>query len=67
VCSSDLYDAGITFVEKMRGIWQSLQARIDPERHAHVSRRLEQQLENAHQWREVCSKYFGRFAGSEDS
>jgi alpha-glucuronidase len=55
------YDVGIAFVEQMRNLWQSLQARLDPERHAHVSRRLEQQLENARLWREVCIKYFGRF------
>lgn len=56
------YDAGVAFVEKMRSIWQSLQARIDPQRHAHVSRRLEQQLENARRWLEVCLKYFGHLA-----
>jgi alpha-glucuronidase len=59
------YDVGIAFVEQMRNLWQSLQARLDPERHAHVSRRLEQQLENARLWREVCIKYFGRFALSK--
>jgi alpha-glucuronidase len=52
------YDAGVAFVETMRDIWQSLQGRIDPQRHAHVSKRLEQQLENARLWREVCLKYF---------
>jgi len=61
------YDAGVTFVEKMRSIWQSLQARIDPQRYEHVSRRLEQQLENARLWRDVCRKYFGQFIGNADS
>jgi alpha-glucuronidase len=59
------YDAGVGFVETMRGIWQGLQDRIDPQRHAHVSARLEQQLENACLWREVCVKYFGRFVTLE--
>ncbi len=59
------YDAGIAFVEKMCGVWQSLQARIDPQRHEHVSRRLEQQLENARLWREVCINYFCRFVTRE--
>lgn len=59
------YDAGVAFVEKMRSIWQSLQDRIDPQRHEHVNRRLEQQLENANLWREVCIKYFRQFAAQE--
>jgi alpha-glucuronidase len=61
------YDTGVDFVEKMDGIWQSLQAQIDPRRHEHVSRRLTQQRENAHLWREVCVNYFGQFASPEDS
>ena len=60
------YDAGVAFVETMRDIWQSLQGKIDPQRHAHVSKRLEQQLENARLWREACLKYF-YFASSKDS
>jgi alpha-glucuronidase len=45
--------------------WQSLQGKIDPERHRHVSERLEQQMENAQLWRQVCISYFGRFASSK--
>jgi len=61
------YDAGVAFVEKMYSIWQSLQAKIDSQRHEHVNRRLEQQIENARLWREVCIKYLGQFASSKDS
>jgi alpha-glucuronidase len=61
------YDAGVAFVEKMCSIWQSLQAKIDSQRHEHVNRRLEQQLENARLWREVCIKYLGQFASGKDS
>jgi alpha-glucuronidase len=61
------YDAGVACVEKMRSTWQSLQDRIDPQRHEHVSRRLEQQLENARLWREVCLNYFGHFRTSDRS
>jgi len=60
------YEVGVAFVEKMHSIWQSLQARIDPRRHEHVSERLKRQLENARLWREVCLNYFGRFASSEE-
>ncbi|MEW5720733.1 MAG: alpha-glucuronidase, partial [Chloroflexota bacterium] len=59
------YAAGVAFVEETRGIWQSLQASIDPARHAHVSARLDQQLENAREWRAVCLDYFGRFVNQE--
>jgi alpha-glucuronidase len=61
------YDAGVAFVETMRGIWQSLQTRIDPLRYAHVSARLEQQIENARVWRKVCINYFSRIVAQGDS
>jgi len=51
----------------MVSIWQGLQAKIDPQRHKHASKRLKQQLENARLWREVCVDYFGNFAPSKDS
>jgi alpha-glucuronidase len=61
------YDTGVEFVEKMNDIWQSLQPKIDPQRHEHVSKRLARQKENAHLWRKVCVNYFGRFASRGDS
>jgi len=61
------YDAGVAAVEEMVSIWQGLQAKIDPQRHKHASKRLKQQLENARLWREVCVDYFGNFAPSKDS
>jgi alpha-glucuronidase len=59
------YDTGVAFVEKMRSTWQSLQDRIDPQRHEHVSKRLKEQQENALLWREVCINYFRRFASPD--
>ncbi len=56
------YDVGVEFVDKMCDIWQSLKNRIDPQRHEHVSRRLEEQQKNARLWRDVCIGYFRRFA-----
>jgi alpha-glucuronidase len=56
------YNAGVDFVETSCALWRSLQPRIDPGRHQHVGRRLTRQLENARLWREVCLKYFARFA-----
>jgi alpha-glucuronidase len=60
------YDAGVAFVQEMNNIWQSLQAKIDPQRHANVSQRLKQQLENAQLWRRVCVDYFGHFARRQE-
>jgi alpha-glucuronidase len=59
------YAAGVASVEKMLDIWQGLQYGIDPRRHAHVGRRLKQQLKNARLWRKVCIDYFGHFANSD--
>ena len=61
------YDTGVAFVEKMRGIWQSLQTMVDPQRYAHVSARLEQQIENARVWREVCINHFNHIVAQGDS
>jgi alpha-glucuronidase len=59
------YQDGVGFVEKMQNIWKQIQTGIDPVRHAHVSQRLEQQVENARQWREVCLDYFGHFVDQD--
>jgi alpha-glucuronidase len=56
------YQAGVDFAEKMQNFWKQIQTGIDPQRHAHVSQRLEQQVENARQWRDICLNYFGHFA-----
>jgi alpha-glucuronidase len=61
------YQAGVDFVEEMIGVWHGLQAHIDLQRHAHVSWRLTQQLENARQWQEACLAYFGQFASREET
>jgi len=55
------YDAGVAWVERMCHIWQGLRGQVDPERHEHVSRRLELQLENAREWRKTCIDTFGQF------
>jgi alpha-glucuronidase len=63
----DCYRAGVTFVERMQNIWYGLRDRIDPQRYEQVSHRLQQQLENARFWKEVCINYFGRYANHEES
>ena len=65
-CSSAINE-GVDFVEKMIDIWQRLQPEIDPQRHEHVSRAADQQLDNARLWREVCLNYFGQFIHGENT
>lgn len=55
------YAAGVAAVEEMLAAWEGLRGRIDPGRHEHVMRRLEQQLENARLWQRTCVRYFGQF------
>jgi alpha-glucuronidase len=61
------YNSGVEFSETMRALWDNLQPHIDPGRFDHVGRRLAAQWENARLWREVCLKYFARFARPGDS
>jgi alpha-glucuronidase len=35
---------------------------VDEQRWREVDQRMEHQVENARQWRDVCLKYFGGFA-----
>jgi alpha-glucuronidase len=51
-------------VEEMREVSPCLKGTIDPQRHAHISARLELQLENALLWREVCINYFSQFVSA---
>jgi alpha-glucuronidase len=56
------YQQGVKSVGDMRKMWESLETQIDAERFEHVRSRLDEQYENACQWREVCLAYFGQFA-----
>ena len=61
------YNRGVEYVITMQKAWDSLEGKIDRQRFDHVKARLVMQLENARQWRDVCLKYFGRFAKSPDT
>jgi alpha-glucuronidase len=56
------YNRGVEAVMTMQKAWDSLEEKVDPQRFEHVKARLEMQLENAKEWRDVCLEYFGRFA-----
>ncbi len=55
------YRGGADDVKKMKAAWISLAGKVDQERFEHVNRRLEMQLTNAEQWRDICLAYFGQF------
>ena len=52
------YERGVACVEKMLETWRGMENKIDAQRYAHVLIRLNQQLENARLWRDVCIDYF---------
>lgn len=64
-----IYDSrfeGVETVERWIERWQELESEVDPERFLHIRQRLEGQLENAKQWRDVVNTYFYRKSGIPD-
>lgn len=64
-----IYDSrfeGLETVERWIERWQELESEVDPERFLHIRQRLEGQLENAKQWRDVVNTYFYRKSGIPD-
>ncbi len=64
-----IYDTHFEGVERVEyGIarWTELKGLIDEERFEHVSARLNEQLENAKQWRDIINTYFYRKSGIAD-
>jgi alpha-glucuronidase len=57
------YDQGVKQVREMKASWEELEARVDPERFAHVSALLGIQEEEAAWWRNACLLYFQQFSG----
>ena len=57
------YNLGVITVESHHNIWHTkMRHFIDEQRWLEVDERLEDQLQNAREWRDVCLKYFGQFA-----
>lgn len=61
------YNRGVKYVAGMQKEWDSLEGKVDTERFEHVKARLELQLENAKEWRDVCIGYFSQFAEKNKS
>ena len=55
------YNRGVAEVEDFCKVWQDCKPYIDEQRWSEVDKRMQHQLENAHEWRDVCLKYFGSF------
>lgn len=64
-----IYDShfnGAAAAERLLDTWLSLAQGVDPVRFEHVRRRLELQVANAAEWRDVVNAYFARKSGIPD-
>ena len=56
------YNRGVAEVEDFCKVWQDCKPYIDEQRWSEVDKRMQHQLENAREWRDVCISYFKTFA-----
>ena len=56
------YQRGVDEVEDFVAIWQKARMSIDGQRWHEVDKRLKIQLDDAREWQQVCTGYFGGFA-----
>ena len=56
------YNRGVSEVEDFCRVWQECKPVIDEQRWREVDERMQHQLENAREWRDVCISYFKTFA-----
>lgn len=64
-----IYDTHFTGVEQVEWLisqWNSLEGKVDPNTFTHVAGRLQDQLRNAVEWRDVVNSYFYRKSGIRD-
>ena len=54
------YKQGVSEVEEFIRIWQKARPEIDEQRWREVNDRLQRQLKDAKEWRDVCLGYFGK-------
>lgn len=60
------YNEGVLMAESMQILWRyRLRNFIDEQRWREVDERLEEQVQNAREWRDVCLGYFGQFANTQ--
>ena len=58
------YQRGVSEVEDFCHTWQDVRNDIDEQRWKEVDARMQHQLENAREWRDICLNYFGKFANA---
>lgn len=63
----DTHFEGVEEVEAFIAIWNSLEDKLPKEAFVAVRERLDRQLENAREWRDVINTYFYRKSGIPDS
>ena len=54
------YKQGVSEVEDFIRVWQEVRPEIDEQRWGEVNDRLQRQLKDAKEWRDVCLGYFGK-------
>ena len=54
------YNQGVSEVEDFIRVWQEVRPEIDEQRWGEVNDRLQRQLKDAKEWRDVCLGYFGK-------
>ncbi|GAA1647684.1 alpha-glucuronidase [Actinoplanes couchii] len=63
----DTHFDGVTEVESMLAAWQEASSLVDPDLHARVASRLDEQLRSATEWRDQMNTYFYRKSGIPDT
>ncbi len=55
------YNTGVKQVLLIQSVWQQMKPYVDEQRWREVDERLQQQVRDAREWRDVCLGYFGSF------
>ncbi|MFI0502550.1 alpha-glucuronidase [Streptomyces albogriseolus] len=63
----DTHFEGVAEAEEARRVWAGLADLVEPERHARVAERFEEQLRGAREWRDQINSYFLRKSGVPDA
>ncbi|MFX3634403.1 MAG: alpha-glucuronidase family glycosyl hydrolase [Candidatus Pristimantibacillus sp.] len=58
--------AGVERVEYWISRWTELEGKVDEDRYQHIYNHLNEQLDNAKQWRDIINTYFYRKSGISD-
>lgn len=62
----DTHFEGVERVEYWISRWEELKDKVDADRYEHILGRLQMQLENSKEWRDIVNTYFYRKSGIAD-